>query len=143
MNLRDACGPTNSHRYPGTKQCNALYVYNSSLSLNPLGSKCNSSKTPDLRLKISQLPFGYNAHRTVLNSSFPNFRDTQFNTCQTILTLIVGMIHYDIQLCVICVMEKQSMTLRLSMSLRLNDVTNRLCVYAINLWHKNRTRWYL
>ena len=32
--LRGTYGTTNSHRYPGAKSCNALYVYSSSLYSN-------------------------------------------------------------------------------------------------------------
>ena len=34
--IRGAYGTNNSQRYPGAKPCNALYVYNQQLILNPL-----------------------------------------------------------------------------------------------------------
>ena len=48
--VNSAC--TNLHRYPGTKPCNALYVYSSSLYsiLLSTGNQCNSIKARDIEL---------------------------------------------------------------------------------------------
>ena len=48
--LRGSYDTTNSHRYPGAKPCNALYVYISNLYsiLLSTGNQCNSIKARDI-----------------------------------------------------------------------------------------------